>query len=152
MNLEQFKLLTEKQRIEYGKTIPLGFTYDSNNNQSTYKDSNRFWSDYTYDSNNNNNNNLLTYKNSNGFWSEYTYDSNNNILTYKNSRGGIGITLIKGEEYTLWYDIDSKNYVAGCQNLSYKECLDFYKKTKVKYSDAELFMKTIKEHHKTIQE
>ena len=52
----------------------------------------------------------------------------------------------KGKDYTLWYDIDSKRYVAGCQKLSYKECLAYYEESKDKYSDAELFLKTIKEH------
>ena len=188
MNLEQFKLLSKEEVLEYGKTIPLGYTYNSNNNELTYKDSNDYWRESTYNSNGNkltykdsndywwestydSNNNQLTYKDSNDYWWESTYDSNNNQLTHKNSNdylsertydsndnelthkdsNGVNrIALIKGEEYTLWYDIDSKQYVAGCRELSYKKCLAYYKTDKDEYVDAEIFMKTIKEHHKTV--
>ena len=147
MNLDQFfKPLSKEEMLEYGNTLPLGFTYESNN-LLTYRDSNGFWYEYTYDSNNINE---LTFRNSNGSWREYTYDSNNNLLTYKNSNDTNRIVLINGEDYTLWYDINSKNYVAGCHELSYKECLDCYKKSKDEYSDAKLFMKTIRKHHKTV--
>ena len=59
------------------------FTYDSNNNVLTYKDSNGNGCEYTYDSQGNE----LTYKDSDGFSYEYTRDSQGNELTYKNSDG-----------------------------------------------------------------
>ena len=55
--------------------------------------------EYTYDVNDNE----LTYKNSNGFSSEYTYGSNGNELTYKNSNGfsrGFDILEFTMEELT----------------------------------------------------
>jgi len=48
-----------------------------------FKNSNRHWYEYTYDSNGK----VLTYKNSNGYWYECTRDSDGNKLTYKNSDG-----------------------------------------------------------------
>ena len=47
MNLEQFKLLSKEEVLEYGKTIPLGYTYDSNGNVLTFKDSNDYWREST---------------------------------------------------------------------------------------------------------
>ena len=49
----------------------------------TYKKSNGYWSEYTYDDKGN----LLTNKKSNGYWSEYTYDDKGNVLAYKDSDG-----------------------------------------------------------------
>ena len=83
-------------------------------------------------------------------WIEYTYDTNNNLLTYKDSDGLNRVALIKGVEPTLWYDINSNKYVAGCTELSYKECLEFYEEFKDKHEDAELFLKTIKKHQLTL--
>ena len=48
-----------------------------------FKNSNRHWYEYTYDSNGK----VLTYKNSNGYWYECTRDSNGKVLTYKDSDG-----------------------------------------------------------------
>ena len=121
-------------------------TYDSNNNQLTYKDSNGYWNKSTYDSNNN----LLTSKDSTGYWTERTYDSNNNELTSKDSTGVDKIVLIKGVNHTLWYAIDSNKYVAGCAELSYKECIEFYEEFKDEHEDAELFLETIKKHNLTL--
>ncbi|MFJ1495957.1 hypothetical protein AB0R99_00110 [Erwinia amylovora] len=39
MTLKQFKEATPKQLNEYGKTIPLGETYDKNGKLVTYKNS-----------------------------------------------------------------------------------------------------------------
>ena len=127
-------------------------TYNSNNNELTFKDSTGYWAEYTYDSNNN----TLTSKDSDGYWveytydsnnNEYTYDSNNNILTSKDSNGVNRVVLIKGVKYTLWYAIDSNKYVAGCKELSYTECLEFYKKFKDKHEDSNLFLETIEKHN-----
>ena len=125
MNLEEFKDATKDQIKEYGDKIALGYQYDDNNNK-------------------------FTYKSSTGFWDEYTYDDYYNELTYKNSNGIDSIFITKGDNYTLRYDIKTKNYIAGCQNLSYNECIEFFDKFKNNHADAELFMITIKEHHKTV--
>ena len=125
--------------------IPFGYTYDSNNNLLTYKDSYGYWSEYTY----NINNNVLTYKNSTGNWCEYTYNINNNVLTYKDSYGYFKV-LIQGQDYTLMYDEDKKLYRAGCQNLNYNDCKKYFKLNKENYIDSILFMKTIKKHQISI--
>ena len=146
MNLDEFKVLSKYQLKSYGETIPLGSLYDKNNNKLTYKDSNGYWNEYTY----NDNNNVLSYTSSNGYWKEFTYDENNNKLTFKNSNGIVSICLCNGIEYILWYDINTKNYIAGCQTLSYNQCIKFFNKTKQYHADAELFMKAIEEHHKSL--
>lgn len=56
-------------------------TYDSN--VLTFKGSNGYWEESTYDSNNN----QLTYKDYDGFSWEKTYDPNGNELTFKDSTG-----------------------------------------------------------------
>ena len=122
MNLEEFKTQSKEQLKAYGELIPLGFIYDSNKNELTYKDLKEYWY-------------------------EYTYDSNNNILTSKNSNGVNRVVLIKGVKYTLWYAIDSNKYVAGCKELSYTECLEFFIKFKDKHKDSNLFLETIEKHH-----
>jgi YD repeat-containing protein len=48
-------------------TIPLGYTYDENGNQLTYRDSEGFWWEYTYDADGN----VLTFRNSEGYWWEW---------------------------------------------------------------------------------
>ena len=190
MNLEEFKVASDEQLKAYGELIPLGriydtnnnkqltykgsdgywreYTYDTTNNLLTYKDSKGYWDEYTYNSNNNiltskksngywgeytydfNNNNILAYKDSTGYWAEYTYDSNNNKLTYKDSTGVNRVGLIKGVNHTLWYDIDSNKYVAGCTELSYKECIEFYEEFKDEHEDSNLFLETIKKHNLTL--
>ena len=143
------------------------YTYDTTNNLLTYKDSKGYWDEYTYNSNNNiltskksngywgeytydTNNNLLTSKDSKRYWREYTYDSNNNELTSKDSTGVDKIVLIKGVNHTLWYDINNNKYVAGCKELSYKECIEFYEEFKDEHEDAELFLETIEKHQLTL--
>ena len=122
------------------------FTYNSNKNPLTYKGSDGYWGEFTYDSNNNE----LTYKDSNGYWNKSTYDSNKNQLTSKDSKGNNQIVLIKGVNHTLWYAIDSNKYVAGCTELSYKECIEFYEEFKDEHEDSNLFLETIKKHNLTL--
>ena len=71
--------LTYKNSDEYWRE----YTYDKNNNVLTYKDSKGYWKKVTYDENGN----LLTYETSNKYWEKYTYDENGNLLTYRNSKG-----------------------------------------------------------------
>ena len=125
MNLEEFKVASDEQLKAYGELIPLGYTYDSNKNE-------------------------LTYKNSDGYWTERTYDTTNNLLTYKDSNGINRVGLIKGVKYTLWYAIDSKQYKAGCKELSYTECIEFYEEFKDEHEDSNLFLETIKKHNLTL--
>ena len=170
MKLEEFKTQSDEQLKAYGELIPLGYIYDSNNyNLLTFKDSCGYWTEYTYDTNNNiltsknlngywpeptynnnPNNKQLTYKNSKRYWREYTYDTTNNLLTYKDSTGVDKIVLIKGVKYTLWYAIDSNKYVAGCKELSYTECLEFFIKFKDKHKDSNLFLEAIEKHQLTL--
>jgi hypothetical protein len=70
------------------------YTYDSNGNELTFKDSLGYWGERTYDDNGN----QLTYKDSDGYWNERTYDDNGNQLTFKNSRG---VTKGFDKEYTM---------------------------------------------------
>jgi hypothetical protein len=44
--------------------IPLGYTRDAHGNVLTYKNSNGYWRESTYDDNGR----LMTYKNSDGYW------------------------------------------------------------------------------------
>ena len=104
MNLEQFKLESKEQLLEYGKDIPLDRTYDSNNNQ----------------------------------------------LTFKNSDDANRILLEKFIEFTLWYDLDSKNYIAGCQELCYNDCISYYNRNKHNFAESKIMMKAIKNHHKSL--
>ena len=127
--------------------IPLGNTYDDNGNKLTYKNFDGYCHVNTYDDNNK----ILTYKNSDGYLGEYTYDDNNKILAHKNSNG-VNITHItNGEEYKLKYDLNTKLYIAGCKALSYDDCLKFYVENKAEFVDADLFIKAIKSHNKTLQ-
>ena len=59
------------------------YTYDNNDNILTCKDSAGFWSERTCDEKGNE----LTCRNSNGYWCEYTYDDKGNELTCRNSDG-----------------------------------------------------------------
>ena len=69
--------------LKYPSGYSYEYTYDSNGNELTYKNSDGFSCEYTRDSNGKE----LTYKNSEGFSYEYTRDSNGKVLTYKNSEG-----------------------------------------------------------------
>ena len=64
-------------------TIPLGYTYDANSRELTYRDSKGFWWECTYDAAGN----QLTYRCSTGYWEECTYDANGRELTYRSSNG-----------------------------------------------------------------
>ena len=77
------KQMTREELRAYGDTLPLGYTYDHNGNEATFKNSNGDWSVYTRDAHGNE----LTYEDSTGYWREYTRDAHGNELTYKNSRG-----------------------------------------------------------------
>jgi YD repeat-containing protein len=59
------------------------YTYDEKGNMLTCKDSAGDWREYTYDKKGN----ILTYKDSDSVWYEYTYDEKGNELTYRNSAG-----------------------------------------------------------------
>lgn len=159
MNLDEFKLATEEQIKEFGKTIPFDIIYNSHNKIETYKDSDENWSIFTYDSNGNeltlinsdghwhkntydSDNNLLNFICSDGSYSEFTYNPNHELMTHKNSSGANRIALIKADNYILWYDINSKKY----NNLTYKECLAYFKEYSYKYDNYKLFIKTLKNH------
>ena len=64
-------------------TIPLGYTYDANGNQLTFRSSKGYWSERTYDANGN----QLTFRDSTGYWSERTRDAAGRELTFRNSEG-----------------------------------------------------------------
>lgn len=59
------------------------YTYDSNGNELTHKNSYGYSEEYTRDSEGK----ILTFKRSDGFSYEHTYDSEGNELTFKNSNG-----------------------------------------------------------------
>lgn len=61
--------------------IPVGYTYNDNGKELTYKTSDGYWREYSYDDNNK----ILTYSDAHGFWRKYTRDSNGVVLSYKDS-------------------------------------------------------------------
>ena len=161
------KTLTPKQLKEIGDKIPLGSTYDANGNELTFKNSNGYWEERTYDANGNEltfkdssgycyertydaNGNELTYKTSNGYWYERTYDAKGNELTSKDSSGVNRIALARDPEYTLWYDLDSEHYIAGCRNFA--NAKDALKHWKRKDKRAVIFTKAIEKHMRAIDE
>lgn len=165
MNIEELKLVSNKELIEYGKTIPLGRRYDSNNNIIEHKNWDDTWYKKSYDSNNNlltfinslryyrentydSTNNQLTYINSHGVYYKKTYDSNNKKLTHKDSSGANFELLCIGQEYNLLFDKNKKLYMAGCRKLNYDDCIGLYNKQGEKFIDAELFMNAIHKNEK----
>jgi hypothetical protein len=77
--------------------IPLGHTYDDNDNMLTYRDG--------------------------CYWSEYTYDANGNEATYKNSGGVEWTAIVHAAYYTLGYDSRTHKYHAGCRVFTRAEAL-----------------------------
>ena len=76
MNIEL--KITDKTNIKFPIIIE-----DKKGNIIYRQNENGFWYECTY----NNNNNELTYKDSEGYGWEFTYDDNGNELTWKNSDG-----------------------------------------------------------------
>jgi YD repeat-containing protein len=64
-------------------SISLGYTYDANGCELTFRDSEGDWWECTYDENGN----PLTYRSSTGFWSERTYGPAAQEPTFRNSKG-----------------------------------------------------------------
>ena len=98
----KLKKLTYKDSDGYSEE----YTYDENGNELTYKNSDGFSEEYTYDENGN----KLTYKDSNGYSEENTYDENGNELTCKKSDG-------YSEEYT--YDENGLKITDDYDTLKY---------------------------------
>ena len=96
-------IASKNQRLEYSLTIPLQYTYDSNNNQLTYKDSNGYWVERTYNSNRN----ILTSKDSDGAWYE-----NASVNTYFND---MPYSFGAGISFETKAGIFSLNYALGKQ-------------------------------------
>jgi len=82
--------------------IPLGITYDANENELSYKDSDGYWHECTYDAHGNES----SYKNSSGYWREFTYDAHGNELSSKHSSG-------EWREYTY----DAERRVLAYRNI-----------------------------------
>ena len=104
--------------FKYLDGYSLEFTYDSNGNVLTYKDSDGHSEECTYDSQGNE----LTYKDSDGYSFEYTRDSNGNVLTLKNSN-----------EYSCEYTRDSNG-----KELTYKDSDGFTRGFDKKYTPEEV--------------
>ena len=137
--------------------IPLGYTYDANGRELTFKDSYGLWFEYTRDSEGrvltykNSDGNWrehtykaegleLTYKTSDGYWCEYTYDPKGRGLTYK-EEGFSGVRIADDGNYVLHHDAEKDLFVAGCRG-------PFTRAKALKHWDrvderAELFTKAI---------
>lgn len=73
-----------------GDHIPMGYTYDSNRIE-------------------------LSYKNSDGYWREHTRDTNGRELSYKTNDFN-GIRIADDGKYVLHYDSTSDTFLAGCSD------------------------------------
>jgi len=89
-------------------------TPKENANKLTYKSSDGFSSERTYDENGN----QLTYKDSNGYSFEYSRDENGNALTYKNSRGHYEI---KGKSVT---QKEYESFINGTPEYTMEELVE----------------------------
>ena len=74
-NIQEYLKSDDKDITLYHKNGEINISY--------LEVSNGYWWQSTYDDNDNE----LTYKNSQGSWDESTYDDNGNELTYKDSEG-----------------------------------------------------------------
>ena len=101
--------------------IPLGFTYDSDGRELTYKNSDGYWREHTYDAQGRE----LTYKNSSGYWHEYTRDANGRVLTYKRE-GFTGTRIADDGYYVLLHDAEKGLFKAGCRLFTRAEALEHW--------------------------
>jgi hypothetical protein len=115
------------------------YTRDDNGNELSFKDSDNRWREYTRDDNGNE----LAFKDSHGRWREYTRDDNGNELTYSNSDGFSVVVITTHAYYTLYQDVNTKLFTAGCRvNLTLEEALAHWDRTDAR---AVLFTKALKE-------
>jgi YD repeat-containing protein len=117
----------------------IGYTYDTNGNVSTFKGYDGYRSEFIRDADGNE----LTYSNSNGDSYEYTRDADGNELTYSTSDGFNGVVIAKDTEYTLYQDVNTKLFTAGCrEDLTLEEALAHWDREDAR---AILFTKALKE-------
>jgi YD repeat-containing protein len=115
------------------------YTRDASGNELTYSSSNGFSDQHTRDADGN----VLTYSDSEGFSYEYTRDASGNVLTYRNSRGFNGVVIANDTEYTLYQDVNTKLFTAGCrEDLTLEQALVHWDRTDAR---AILFTKALKE-------
>ena len=116
--------------------IPIGYIYDAQGRELTYKNSKGYWCERTYDSEGR----MLTYKNSDGYWCEHTYDSRGLVLTYK-KEGFSGTRIADDGEYELYHDAERDLFLAGCQGpFTRAEALEHWDRVDKR---AKLFTKAI---------
>jgi YD repeat-containing protein len=114
------------------------YTRDANGNELTYSNSEGFSYKYTRDANGNE----LTFSNSSGYSYEYTRDADGNILTCSDSDGLNRVAIAIDPEYTLYHDINTKLFTAGCrENLTLEKALDHWNREDAR---AKLFTKALK--------
>ena len=99
--------------------IPLGFTYDAQGKELTYRNSGGCWREYTRDAQGNE----LTYRNNGGYWREYTRDGQGRVLTYRNSAGFNGVRIADDGNHVLFHDAKQGLFIAGCQRLNRADAL-----------------------------
>jgi YD repeat-containing protein len=121
---------------------PDGFSYeytrDAKGNELAYSDSDGFSYEYTRDAKGNE----LTLSDSDGFSYEYTRDAKGTVLAYKNSNGFNGVVIANDTEYTLYQDVNTKLFTAGCkEDLTLDEALAHWDRTDAR---AVLFTKALK--------
>jgi YD repeat-containing protein len=115
------------------------YTRDAYGNVLTYENSNGFSIRYTRDAYGN----VLTYKDCEGNSYRYTRDASGTGLTYKNSNGDDKVAISSDSEFTLYQDVNTKLFTAGCRiNLTLEKALTHWDRTDAR---AVLFTKALKE-------
>jgi hypothetical protein len=115
------------------------YTYDDLGNVLTYSGSDGYGYEFTRDVSGNE----LTYRSSSGYSSEYTRDADGNELTYSDSRGFNSVTITIDAYYTLYQDVNTKLFTAGCRvNLTLEEALAHWDREDAR---AILFTEALKE-------
>lgn len=87
INIEKIKKMSKKERLilfaKIGKEIPMGYVFDENQNEISFKDKMNFWRVSKY-----NHNQKILYKiNSNGYWEIHEYDNEGRQISYETSLG-----------------------------------------------------------------
>jgi hypothetical protein len=112
---------------------------DVRGNIVLFTTSSGYWCEQTYNSTDNE----LTRTSSNGYWRETTYNDAGHVLTLKDSYGINEIMVVIDIEYTLYRDVNTKLFKAGCRKgLTLEEALAHWDRTDAR---AILFTKALKE-------
>ncbi len=114
------------------------------------KDSDGYWCQSTH----NNTGQVLTYENSNNIWHMFTYDNTGIVVTFENSEGIFHQYITHDGFYGLRFE--EGRYKAGCRDFSYEEAIEHWvRRSAIKSEEvrnrAKLFLKAIRQHHKSLK-